>query len=318
MTLRVVFAGTPAFAVPCLRALLKASVHLVAVYTQPDRPTGRGRRIDVSPIKQAAVDAGVEVRQPDRLRGKDAVKALRDLAPDLMVVVAYGQLLPQAVLDIPRLGCWNVHASLLPRWRGAAPIQRAIEAGDGESGVCLMRMEKGLDTGPVMLSLRTPIAAEETAGELHDRLSLLGAEALSDGVRLVQMGLIPQPRAQSDVGATYARKLEKSEARLDWSQDAVALARKVRAFSPWPIAEAEVAGERVRIHRAIALDHVAATQRDPDQAVSAAAGEIIAAGGQGIDIACASGALRLLDVQREGGRAMPVRDYLNARPALRT
>ena len=318
MTLRVVFAGTPAFAVPCLQALLKAGVHVVAVYTQPDRPIGRGRRIDVSPVKQAAIDAGIEVRQPDRMRGKENVRQLRDLSPDLMVVVAYGQLLPQTVLDTPKLGCWNVHASLLPRWRGAAPIQRAVEAGDVETGVCLMRMEKGLDTGPVMLSLRTPIAPQETAGELHDRLSLLGAEALSDGVRLVQMGLIPQPRAQSDVGATYARKLEKSEARLDWSQSAETLARKVRAFSPWPVADAEVAGERLRIHRAIAVDYVAASQRDPDQAASAEAGAILAANMQGIEIACASGALRLLEVQREGGRAMPVRDYLNARPALRT
>ncbi len=310
MSLRVVFAGTPAFAVPCLLALLRSGVEVAAVYTQPDRPLGRGRRVETGPVKQAALAAAIEVRQPERLRGKEVIGALRDLQPDLLVVVAYGLLLPQAVLDIPRYGCWNVHASLLPRWRGAAPIQRAIEAGDAQSGVCLMRMEKGLDTGPVLLQLSAPLTGNETSGELHDRLSLLGAEVLADGIGLLRAGLIPRPCAQPELGVTYASKLEKSEARLDWSQDATALARKVRAFSPWPIAEAEVAGERVRIHRAEVVSPTLTSH-------SHAAGSVIQATALGIDIACGSGALRLLDVQREGGRVMAARDYLNARPVLR-
>jgi len=310
MSLRVVFAGTPTFAVPCLLALLRSGVEVAAVYTQPDRPLGRGRRMEPSPVKQAAQTAGIEVRQPERLRGREVIAALRELKPDLLAVVAYGLLLPQVVLDIPRFGCWNVHASLLPRWRGAAPIQRAIEAGDTQSGVCLMRMEKGLDTGPVLLQLSAPLTGKETSGELHDRLSLLGAEVLADGIGLLRAGLIPQARAQPELGVTYARKLEKSEARLDWSQDARDLERKVRAFSPWPIAEAEVAGERIRIHRAEAL-------APNEQAILEAPGNVVQATALGIDIACGSGVLRLQDVQREGGRVVSARDYLNARPALR-
>lgn len=309
MSLRVVFAGTPAFAVPCLQALLRSGVRVAAVYTQPDRPLGRGRRIEPSAVKQAAHSASIEVRQPERLRGREVIAALRDLKPDLIVVVAYGLLLPQAVLDIPRFGCWNVHASLLPRWRGAAPIQRAIEAGDSQSGVCLMRMEKGLDTGPVLLQLGATLTGKETSGDLHDRLSLLGAEVLADAIGLLRAGLIPQPCAQSEAGVTYASKLEKSEARLDWSADALTLERKVRAFSPWPIAEAEVAGERLRIHRAEAMAPALQPSMHPP-------GSVIEAMAQGIDIACGNGVLRLLDVQREGGRVVTARDYLNARPAL--
>ncbi|MGQ0800161.1 MAG: methionyl-tRNA formyltransferase [Pseudomarimonas sp.] len=308
--MRVVFAGTPAFAVPCLLALLRSGVEVAAVYTQPDRPLGRGRRMEPSPVKQAAQAAGIEVRQPERLRGREVIAALRELKPDLLVVVAYGLLLPQAVLDIPRFGCWNVHASLLPRWRGAAPIQRAIEAGDAQTGVCLMRMEKGLDTGPVLLQLSAALTGKETSGALHDRLSLLGAEVLTDGVGLLRAGLVPQARAQSEAGVTYASKLEKSEARLDWSQDAVILERKVRAFLPWPVAEAEVAGERVRIHRAEVIS-------SDQQGSLPAPGNVTQATALGIDIACGSGVLRLLDVQREGGRVVSARDYLNARPALR-
>ena len=305
------FAGTPAFAVPCLLALLRSGVEVAAVYTQPDRPLGRGRRVEPSAVKQAAQTASVEVRQPERLRGWEVIAALRDLKPDLLVVVAYGLLLPQAVLDIPRFGCWNVHASLLPRWRGAAPIQRAIEAGDTQSGVCLMRMEKGLDTGPVLLQLSATLTGKETSGDLHDRLSLLGAEVLTDGIGLLRAGLIPQPRVQSEAGVTYASKLEKSEARLDWSADAFTLERKVRAFSPWPVAEAEVAGERLRIHRA-------ETMTPSLEPSIHSPGSVLDATAHGIDIACGNGVLRLLDVQREGGRVVTARDYLNARPALRS
>ena len=239
--MKIVFAGTPEFAVPALRAAA-GKAEVVAVYTQPDRPSGRGRVLTPSPVKRAAQDMGFPVLQPDTLRAAEVQEALRALKPDLMVVVAYGLLLPQAVLDIPVDGCWNVHASLLPRWRGAAPIQRAIEAGDTETGVCLMRMEKGLDTGPVLLEQRTPIGEQETGGELHDRLAALGAQVLADGLGLLRVGIQPVARAQPAEGVTYARKLDKAEARLDWREAAPVLANRVRAFNPWPMAEADVAG----------------------------------------------------------------------------
>ncbi|MBB3275976.1 MULTISPECIES: methionyl-tRNA formyltransferase [unclassified Pseudoxanthomonas] len=305
--MRIVFAGTPAFAVPSLRAA-HARNEVVAVYTQPDRPAGRGRGLTPSPVKLEAIQRGIPVLQPESLRKKSSQEALRELAPDLMIVVAYGLILPQAVLDIPRYGCWNVHASMLPRWRGAAPIQRAIEAGDAETGVCLMQMEAGLDTGPVLLSQRTPIGEQETGGQLHDRLSELGARVLADGLGLLRAGMRPVAQPQPEAGATYAHKLEKHEARLDWSQPADALARKVRAFEPWPVAEASVAGERLRIHGAVALD--LAHRAEP--------GTLLTAGRQGLDIACGQGALRLRVVQREGGKAITAADYLNARRDLVT
>ena len=302
--MRVVFAGTPEFAVPCLDALLGSGVEVVAAYTQPDRPAGRGRHPLPSPVKQRALAAGLPVRQPDTLRDAAEQAALAALRPDLMVVVAYGLLLPRKVLEIPTHGCWNVHASLLPRWRGAAPIQRAIEAGDAQTGVCLMQMERGLDTGPVLLERRTPISADDTGGSLHDRLALLGAELLAEGIRMLQTGQLPAARAQPAEGVTYAHKLDKAEARLDWSQPAESLARRVRAFSPWPVAEAEVGGERLRIHAAEAV------------ADSGPPGTLIAAAGGELRIACGQGALRLLRVQRDGGRVISAVDFLNARRDL--
>jgi methionyl-tRNA formyltransferase len=303
--MRIIFAGTPEFALPSLRAAAERN-EVVAVYTQPDRPAGRGRGMTASPVKREAIARGIPVLQPESLKGELMQDVLRQLAPDLMVVVAYGLILPRKVLAIPRYGCWNVHASLLPRWRGAAPIQRAIEAGDADTGVCLMQMEAGLDTGPVLLSQSTPIHAEETGGQLHDRLAELGAQVLGDGLGLLRAGMSPTPRPQPELGVTYAHKLEKEEARLDWSQSADMLARKVRAFEPWPVAEAVVAGERLRIHGAVALDlkH------------SAAPGTLLAASKQGIDIACAQGALRLRVIQRDGGKAITAADYLNARRDL--
>jgi len=212
--MRIIFAGTPDFALPSLRVAAERN-EVVAVYTQPDRPAGRGRGLTASPVKREAIARGIPVLQPESLKGELMQDVLRQLAPDLMVVVAYGLILPRKVLAIPRFGCWNVHASLLPRWRGAAPIQRAIEAGDTQTGVCLMQMEAGLDTGPVLLSQSTPIHAEETGGQLHDRLAEMGAQVLGDGLGLLRAGMSPAPRPQPEMGATYTHKLEKEEARLD-------------------------------------------------------------------------------------------------------
>ena len=301
--MRIVFAGTPEFAVPSLRAVLDRG-EVVAVYTQPDRPAGRGRGLQASPVKIEALARGIDVLQPETLRTQVSRDALRALKPDVMVVVAYGLLLPPKILEIPRHGCWNVHASLLPRWRGAAPIQRAIEAGDRETGVCLMQMEQGLDPGPGLLWPKTPVGADETAGQLHDRLARLGAQTLSDGLGLLRAGIkpvaIPQP---TDDRVAYAHKLEKTEAKLDWTQPADVLARKVRAFNPWPMAEAMLEGERVRIHaaRPMALMH----KLPP--------GRLLLAGKTGLDVACGEGALRITMLQREGGRAITAADWVNAR-----
>jgi methionyl-tRNA formyltransferase len=304
---RLVFAGTPEFSVPCLEACRASGAEVVAVYTQPDRPAGRGRKLTPSPVKQAALAAGIAVEQPESLKPADVQQRLADYRPDLLVVVAYGLILPRKVLAIPRLGCWNVHASLLPRWRGAAPIQRAILAGDRESGVDLMQMEAGLDTGPVLLERRTPIGRDDTGGSLHDRLAMLGAEVLAAGLRRTLAGEVLVATPQPEDGVTYAHKLEKAEARLDFSRPAPELERQVRAFDPWPVAEGEIAGEPLRIWaaRAIELDH------------HAVPGRVLAAGRDGIDLACGTGALRVTAVQRAGGKRIGAVDYLNARPELR-
>ena len=306
MTLRMVFAGTPAFAVPSLRAAAQ-NHEVVAVYTQPDRPAGRGRGMQPSPVKLEAALRGIPVLQPESLKSALSRDAMRALKPDLLIVVAYGLILPQSILDIPAYGGWNVHASLLPRWRGAAPIQRAIEAGDNETGICLMQMERGLDTGPVLLTQRLSIGEHETGGQLHDRLAELGAQTLADGLGLLRAELRPAASPQSTVGVSYAHKLDKGEAKLDWTQPADLLARKVRAFNPWPMAEADIGGERVRIHGAIPI--ACAAHVIP--------GSVLAAGRDGIDIACGEGALRIRVLQREGGKAITAADFLNARPQLR-
>ena len=304
--MRLVFAGTPDFAVPSLRAAAQRN-EVVAVYTQPDRPAGRGRGLRASPVKREALARGIPVLQPESLKSELAREALRALKPDLLIVVAYGLILPQAILDIPAHGGWNVHASLLPRWRGAAPIQRAIQAGDAETGVCLMRMEKGLDTGPVLLSQTIAIGENETGGQLHDRLAALGAQTLSDGLGLLRAGLRPVAQPQSTDGVTYAHKLDKAEAKLDWSQPADVLARKVRAFNPWPMAEAMLAGERLRLHEA----HALAMQR------AGAPGEILEATRDGIDVACGDGVLRIGVLQRDGGKPITAADFVNAHPQLK-
>ena len=305
--LRLVFAGTPDFAVPCLEACRASGAEVVAVYTQPDRPAGRGRKLAPSPVKQAALAAGIAVEQPESLKPAGAQATLAGYRPDLMVVVAYGLILPRKVLAIPRLGCWNVHASLLPRWRGAAPIQRAILAGDAETGVDLMQMEAGLDTGPVLLEKRTPIGREDTGGSLHDRLAALGAEALAEGLARVLAGEALAATPQAAEGVTYAHKLDKAEARLDFSRPAIELERQVRAFDPWPGSDGEIAGEALRIWAARALD----------LAHAATPGKVLGAGREGIDVACGEGALRVTALQRAGGKRIGATDYLNARPELR-
>lgn len=305
--MRIVFAGTPDFAVPSLRAAAQRN-EVVAVYTQPDRPAGRGRGLAPSPVKREALARGIEVVQPENFKFAASREALAALKPDLLVVVAYGLILPQAVLDIPTLGCWNVHASLLPRWRGAAPVQRAIQANDTRTGVCLMKMEKGLDTGPIVLSLALEIGSDETGGQLHDRLAALGAQVLTDGLGLLRADVRPIAQPQAEAGVTYAHKLDKAEARLDWSRPASELANKVRAFNPWPMAEAQLAGERLRLHGAIALP--LARPAEP--------GTLLAAGRDGLDVACGEGMLRIRVLQRDGGKAMTAADYLNGRPELKT
>ncbi|AXQ31399.1 methionyl-tRNA formyltransferase [Solimonas sp. K1W22B-7] len=288
--MRLVFAGTPPFAVAALDALHAAGHEIVGVYTQPDRPAGRGQKLLPSPVAQRATERGLPVFKPEKLRG-DAVEELRALAPELMVVVAYGLLLPQAVLDIPRHGCFNIHASLLPRWRGAAPIQRAIEAGDTQTGVTIMRMDAGLDTGPMLLEESLPITAETTGALLHDQLQTLGSRLIVEAVALLQRGEL-QERAQPAEGATYARKLSKEEVRVDWTRPAQQIARSIRAFNPVPVAWSELGGERLRLWLA---------QAEPGDA-GAAPGTIVAADARGIAVAAGEGLVRLQQLQWPGGK----------------
>ena len=299
--MNIVFAGTPEFSVPALQALLDSRHRVVAVYTQPDRPAGRGRRTAESPVKQLAIQHQVPVRQPHSLKSEEAQAALAALHPDLMVVVAYGLILPPAVLAIPGLGCVNVHASLLPRWRGAAPIQRAILAGDAETGVCLMQMEAGLDTGPVLACKSCAIEADDTGSRLHDKLAQQGAQLLAVNLDALERGeFIPVP--QDDALASYAGKLEKTEARIDWNRPATDLARMVRAFNSWPVAETLYDGRQLRIWEAIPL---------PGDG-TLPSGTVLSATRDGIDVACGDGCLRILRLQLPGARAVPAADFINA------
>ncbi len=302
-SLRIVFAGTPDFSVAPLKALLAGEHRVVAVYSQPDRPAGRGRKLQAGPVKQTAVENDIPVLQPKSLKGEAEQAELAALKPDLMVVVAYGLLLPQAVLDIPRLGCINIHASLLPRWRGAAPIQRSILAGDDKTGVTIMQMEAGLDTGPMLHILDCPIDAGETGGSLHDKLAPLGAEALMQCLPAIADGSI-EAETQDDTLACYAHKLSKEEAELDWNKSAEELERQVRAFNPWPVAQSQYQGGKLRVWNAVAVDG------------QGKAGTVIAADKQGMDVACGQGVLRITQLQLPGKRAMAVADFLNAHDPL--
>lgn len=298
--LRIVFAGTPEFAAEHLKALLDSPHQLVAVYSQPDRPAGRGQKLMPSPVKQLALQHNIPVLQPQTLRDPQAQAELAALQPDLLVVVAYGLILPQVVLDIPRLGCINSHASLLPRWRGAAPIQRAIQAGDPETGVTVMHMEAGLDTGPMLLKVRTPISPEDTGGNLHDRLAELGPPAVLQAIAGLSAGTL-QGHAQDDSLANYAHKLNKDEALLDWSRPAEQLERLIRAFNPWPICHSSLHGEPLKVLAASLTDG------------SGAPGEILSASKDGLSVACGSGALRLTRLQLPGGKALNFADLFNSR-----
>ncbi|MFA7826591.1 methionyl-tRNA formyltransferase [Aeromonas dhakensis] len=300
--LKLIFAGTPDFAARHLAALLSSDHEVVAVYTQPDKPAGRGQKLTASPVKELALAHDLPVYQPASLRKEEAQAELAALGADLMVVVAYGLILPKVVLDTPRLGCINVHGSLLPRWRGAAPIQRSIWAGDAETGVTIMQMDVGLDTGAMIRKISCPIAADETSASLYDKLAELGPQALVDTIDAMAAG-DTAAEAQDDALANYAEKLSKEEARIDWSMEAVAIERCIRAFNPWPISWFEVADQTVKVWQAevITQDH---GQR---------AGTLLKADKQGIDVATGKGVLRLLTLQPPGKKAMSVTDLLNSR-----
>jgi len=298
--LRIVFAGTPDFAVPALEALHAAGHEVVAVYAQPDRPAGRGQAVTAGPVKRCAQALGLAVVQPATLRSPEAVARLREHEADLMVVAAYGLILPPAVLEAPRLGCWNIHASLLPRWRGAAPIHRALLAGDALTGITVMQMDAGLDTGPMLLERPVPIGAREDGGSLHDRLAALGAEAIVaaiTGFLAGRLAPVPQPAE----GVTYASKIRKDEARIDWTASADAIDRQVRAFNPWPVAETRWQDRQLRVW---AADPVPESSGEPGEVLEAAGGRIVVAAGEG--------ALGLTRVQLAGRRAMTAAEFLNA------
>ncbi|WP_421288580.1 methionyl-tRNA formyltransferase [Aeromonas veronii] len=300
--LKLIFAGTPDFAARHLAALLSSDHEVVAVYTQPDKPAGRGQKLTASPVKELALAHNLPVYQPASLRKEEAQAELAALGADLMVVVAYGLILPKVVLDAPRLGCINVHGSLLPRWRGAAPIQRSIWAGDAETGVTIMQMDVGLDTGAMIRKVSCPIAADETSASLYDKLAELGPQALVDTINAMAAGETAA-EAQDDALANYAEKLSKEEARIDWSMEAVAIERCIRAFNPWPISWFEVADQTVKVWQAAVIDS------DHGQP----AGTLLKADKQGIDIATGKGVLRLLTLQPPGKKAMSVTDLLNSR-----
>jgi len=301
-SLRIAFAGTPQFALPALQALLKSRHQVIGVLTQPDRPAGRGQQLRSSPVKLLALDAHLPLAQPSTLKTVESRAELTRWAPDVLVVVAYGLILPPPVLALPRLGCINIHGSLLPRWRGAAPIQRAILAGDAETGVTIMQLDAGLDTGPMLLERVRPIGSQDTAGDLHDALSELGAAALLEALDGLAAGAL-KPRAQPAEGVSYAPKIEKSEAPIDWSVSAIHLDRKIRAFNPWPVAETRFAGESLRVLQARIAEPIGAHD---------APGTLLGIADDGLHVACGEGVLAVRELQRAGKRPVSARDFANA------
>jgi methionyl-tRNA formyltransferase len=299
--LKLGFAGTPDFAVPALEKLAEQH-RIAAVFTQPDRPAGRGQALHLSPVKRRALDLGLTVHQPQNFKTPEALSLLRDAQVDALIVVAYGLILPAAALEIPRLGCINIHASLLPRWRGAAPIHRAILAGDSRTGITIMRMEAGLDTGPMLASRDIKIERRDTAKLLHDRLSALGAELIAETMSQLRQGVL-QELAQPAEGVTYAAKIDKSEAPIDWRLSAEQIDRQVRAFNPWPVAETRLNGEQLRIWEVEPLE----SPRKNDETVP---GAVLTAAAEGIDVVCGSGVLRILKLQLAGRKALPAEEFL--------
>ncbi|NNC98943.1 MAG: methionyl-tRNA formyltransferase [Gammaproteobacteria bacterium] len=300
--MKIFFAGTPEFAVKPLSGLL-VEHEVVGVFTQPDRPAGRGKQLQASPVKQLAQKHGIPVYQPATMRGQ--VEVIKQSAAELMVVVAYGLLLPDEILDAPPLGCVNIHASILPRWRGAAPIQRAIEAGDTVTGVSIMKMERGLDTGPVFKILTTPISEQDTALSLHDKLANLGLAGILTTLAALDAKVLPEPTPQNDSLANYASKISKQEARVDWSASARLIQARIRAFIPWPICQTQHGQTRVRLWQASVIDG------EPEGQV---AGEITRVDEQGIVVACGQGLIRLEALQRDGGKVMQSKAFLNGYP----
>lgn len=293
--MKLIFAGTPEFAATALAALIAAEHEIALVLTQPDRPAGRGMQLQPSPVKQLALQHGIEVFQPLSLKkDAEAREKIRAVQAEAMIVAAYGLILPQEVLDMPRLGCLNIHASLLPRWRGAAPIQRAIQAGDAETGVCIMQMEAGLDTGPVLARVATPITPEDTAASLHDRLAELGARLLADTLPRLPL----QSEIQPEQGVTYAAKIEKAEAAMDWQRSATELDRHIRAFNPFPAAQSQLQEAPIKVWQA----HPVAGQGEP--------GTVLAADKHGIVVACGEGALCLTELQKAGGKRLNAAQFL--------
>ena len=303
--LRIAFAGTPAFALPALDALAASPWQLVGVLTQPDRPAGRGRELSASPVKQRALALGLPVAQPARLRSPDEQQLLRDFAPELLVVVAYGLILPPAVLAIPRLGCLNIHGSLLPRWRGAAPVQRAVLAGDAQTGVAIMQMEAGLDTGPVYAQRAVPIGAQANSGELSEQLAQLGAQLLVEVIVSLLAGSA-RAVAQPAEGVTYAHKLEKREGQVDWTRPAAQIARQVRGCNPWPVAETQLNGAQLRLWRAQEASGTAPPAVAP--------GTVLGLLGDALLVACGSGVLAISELQPAGKRRMAATEFARARP----
>jgi methionyl-tRNA formyltransferase len=303
--MRIVFAGTPDFAVPTLQALIDSQHEICAVYTQPDRPAGRGRKLTASPVKTLALSANLTVHQPENFKQAQAIDQLAKLQPDLLVVIAYGLILPQKVLDIPVKGSINVHGSLLPRWRGAAPIHRALMAGDAQTGITIMRVVKKLDAGDMLYKISCPITANSTSSDLHDQLALLGAEALLTTLQLMEQGLC-EPEPQDETLVTYAHKLEKSESILDWQQSAVILDRKIRGLNAWPVAQTLYKGQILRIWQSAIID----TNQEPITPPGT-----ISSLNHELDVSTGLGILRLLEVQLPGGKRITGKDFLNSQTA---
>ena len=301
--LNIIFCGTPEFSVPPLQALIDSEHNVTAVFTQPDRKAGRGKKLTASPVKQLALTHDITVHQPTTLRTDETLQVIQELQPDLMIVVAYGLIIPQQILDIPQHGCWNIHASLLPRWRGAAPIQRAILAGDEFTGVGIMQMEAGLDTGPVFLEKTTPIAADDTGASLHDRLSVMGAETLMQCIQQLVDDALPEPQPQFAEAACYAHKLEKAESVIDWDQDATVIERQIRAFNPWPSSVGRIDDDDYKIWQAKVLD--------TDH--SGLPGSIAKANAHSLHIYCGQGILAVEEIQAAGKKRLSIAQFMAGR-----